>query len=95
MAIDMCNLPLKIVTEEDGARMCGIMIKDIASTIRDGLWLLHSNGLPTVLSDVRYGMNSRRHLLVKSISGFDPHETSRPDLTRAPARSKPQLLFSE
>jgi hypothetical protein len=28
--------------------------------------------LPTVLSDVRYWMNSRRHLLAKSISGFDP-----------------------
>jgi hypothetical protein len=36
----------------------------------------HPSGLPTVLSDVRYWMNSRRHLLAASISGFDPSETS-------------------
>ena len=28
-----------------------------------------------MLSDVRYWMNSRRHLLAKSISGFDPERT--------------------
>ena len=32
----------------------------------------HPSGLPTVLSDVRYWMDSRRHLLAKNISGFDP-----------------------
>src|ERR1700694_1233812 len=36
----------------------------------------HPSGLPTVLSDVRYWMNSRRHLLAASISGFDPCATS-------------------
>jgi hypothetical protein len=29
------------------------------------------SGLPTVLSYVRYWMNSRRHLLAKSICGLD------------------------
>src|SRR5258707_10292438 len=36
----------------------------------------HPSGLPRVLSDVRYWMNSRRHLLAKSISGFDPQQKS-------------------
>src|SRR5258708_15133414 len=37
----------------------------------------HPSGLPTVLSDVRYWMNSRRYLLAKSISEFDPFRKSR------------------
>jgi hypothetical protein len=38
--------------------------------------LLHEANMPTVLRDVRYWMNSGKHLLAASISEFDPSATS-------------------
>jgi hypothetical protein len=40
-----------------------------------------------MLSDVRYWMNSRRHLLAKSISGFDPIRTFARTKSRSAATS--------